>query len=178
MLVGALLMSAWGGPRRRMDGVLGFLAVSGVGIALGGLQPSPVLVALGAFVFFFGVPLINGCANAILQVKVVPAMHGRVFAGLHMVTGLSLPLAYVSAGPLADLVFEPLMAHSGPLSLAAGQLVGTGPGRGIGLLFVLLGVVLAVLASLTWLAQPRLRRLEALLPDANRFAPSAEVGRA
>jgi MFS family permease len=166
MLVGALVMSAWGGPRRRMDGVLGFLAVSGIGIALGGLRPSPVLVGLGAFLFFFGVPLINGCANAILQVKVVPAMQGRVFAGLQMITGLALPLAYVIAGPLADHVFEPLMSSSSAVALGVGQLIGTGPGRGIGLLFVILGVSLAVLASVTWLAQPRLRRLEALLPDA------------
>jgi len=175
MLVGALVMSAWGGPRRRMDGVLGFLAVSGLGIAFGGLRPSPLLVGLGAFVFFFGVPLINGCANAILQVKVVPAMHGRVFAGLHMLTGLALPLAYVIAGPLADGVFEPLMASSGLLSPTLGHLVGSGPGRGIGLLFVVLGVLLATLASLTWLAQPRLRRLESLLPDAAAHASTASA---
>src|SRR5205085_2062109 len=120
MLVGALVMSTWGGPRRRMDGVLGFLAVSGLGIAVGGLRPSPVLIGLGAFIFFFGVPLINGCANSILHVKVVPGMQGRVFATLHMVTGLAVPLAYLVAGPLADYVFEPLLTSDGLLAGSLG----------------------------------------------------------
>ncbi|HEV7516828.1 MAG TPA: hypothetical protein VGR07_11050, partial [Thermoanaerobaculia bacterium] len=61
--------------------------------------------------------------------------------------------------------FEPLLAASGPLAGSAGRLLGTGPGRGIGLLFLVLGAIL-VITTLLISADRRLRWVESELPDA------------
>ena len=73
--------------------------------------------------------------------------------------------AYPVAGFLADQMFAPLMRRGGPLAGALGQLIGTGPGRGIGLLTMALGLCL-LLTALIGSLLPRVRRLEDELPDA------------
>lgn len=165
MLAGGLVMSLWGGPRRRINGIFLFLAVQGGILLLGGLRPSAVLVASAAFVFLFAAPVLDGCSQAIWQTKVPPDLQGRVFAVRRMVAWSTLPLAYLLAGPLADRVFEPLLAPDGPLAGTVGRVLGVGEGRGIGLLFMTLGtMVLAAVAA--GFRYPRLRRLESELPDA------------
>jgi hypothetical protein len=73
-------------------------------------------------------------------------------------------VSYLAAGPLADRVFEPLLAAGGPLAGSVGRVVGVGEGRGIGLLFVVLGTLTALISVWGYL-QPRVRRVEAELPD-------------
>jgi hypothetical protein len=82
-----------------------------------------------------------------------------------MIAWSSLPLAYLAAGPLADRVFEPLMVEGGPLAASVGRILGTGQGRGIGLLYILLGVVVLA-ATAAGFFYPRLQRVEIELPDA------------
>jgi hypothetical protein len=165
MLVGSFVMSVWGGPKRRVYGVLGFTLLSGVAIVCGGLRFSPLLFMVCAFAFFLSVPIVAGCSQAIWQAKVNPDLQGRVFALVRMAILSAMPVATALAGPLADHVFEPLMAVHGPLSDSIGRLIGTGPGRGIGLMFVLFGILTAATAVIGYL-NPHLRRVELELPDA------------
>lgn len=123
-----------------------------------------LLIAIAAFSFFFSLPIINGCYQAILHNKVAPAVQGRVFAMSGMIVASTMPLAYVLAGPLTDHVFEPLLVVGGPLAGSIGQIIGVGRGRGIGLLFIVLGI-LVVLTVAGGSLYPRLRRLEDELPD-------------
>ena len=46
-----------------------------------------------------------------------------------------------------------------------GDIIGVGPGRGMGLMFVLMGI-LAIVIALSAFAHPRIRRVEVELPDA------------
>jgi hypothetical protein len=95
-----------------------------------------------------------------------------------MIAWSSLPLAYLVAGPLADRVFEPLLAVGGPLAASVGQFIGVGPGRGIGFLYMVLGLI-SLLAVVVALLYPRLRRVEAELPDViGEKAPVASGGAA
>jgi DHA3 family macrolide efflux protein-like MFS transporter len=76
-----------------------------------------------------------------------------------------MPLAFLLAGPLADQVFEPLLREGGALaSTWIGTLVGVGPGRGIGALYLVSAVVLWVASGLAW-ANPHIRHVETDLPD-------------
>ena len=164
MMAGSLVMSAWGGPRRRIYGVLGMAMLSGLSHVLLGLSPSAALAGAALFLHYFGFPILTGCSQVLWQSKVPPDLHGRVFAIRWLIGWSALPLSYVVAGPLADHVFEPLLAEQGALAASAGAWLGTGPGRGMGLMFVLLGISTLVIAASSF-AIPRLRRLQEELPD-------------
>jgi hypothetical protein len=93
-----------------------------------------------------------------------------------MLARVSVPIAILIAGPLIDHVFKPLLTKHGILAGSLGHLLGTGPGRGIGLMFVLLGLAM-VITTLAGAANPGLRaveRGEPVLPPAvsSAAAPS------
>jgi DHA3 family macrolide efflux protein-like MFS transporter len=159
MFVGSLIVSAWGGPKRRIRGVLVSETIKGLGIILIGLRPEAWLVALGATVAHFTIPFSAASNQAIWQVKIPQEMQGRVFAIRQMVSRSITPLAYLLAGPLADHVFEPLMRSPQGFFGAVGLIVGTGAGRGMGLLFSLMGAVIAV-AAMTGMFVPVIRNVE------------------
>ena len=164
MLLGSVVMSAWGGPKRRVPGMLGFMALGGVAVAITGLRESVALVAGTAFVLMATVAIVNGTSQALWQIKVAPDMQGRVFSVRRLMAQFAAPVSYLLAGPLADNVFEPALADGGVLAGTIGELIGTGPGRGIGLIFVLTGIGMVVVAAVTY-ARPHIRDLERDLPD-------------
>jgi hypothetical protein len=163
-LLGALLLSLWKGPRRKVMGIYAALLAQGTALILGGMRPSIPWIAVNAFVFMLAAPVVYGCSQVIWQRKVAPEIQGRVFAIRQVIASASVPLAYLAAGPLADRIFEPSLRAGGTLATSVGLFVGVGPGRGVGFLFMALGgLILAVtFASFT---NPRLRRLESELPD-------------
>ena len=164
MLLGALLMSVWGGSRRKVLTVLGFIVVMGLCIALSGLRASATLIAVAAFGLFFSLSLINSSTPTIIQTKVEPEVQGRVFALLTMIAWSAYPLAYPLAAPLAERIFEPLLRADGALAGSVGQLIGVGQGRGIALLFITVGGLMVLIAAAGYF-YPRLRRLEDEMPD-------------
>lgn len=165
MLAGTLVMSAWGGPKRRIRGLLGFSLVAGVFLTVLGLRPSLPLMAVAGFGMMFAMPIINASSQAIWQSKVALDVQGRVFSVRRMIAWSTLPLAYIVAGPLADKVFKPLLVEGGPLTGSLGQILGVGPGRGVGLMFVVIGL-LSILVTFLAYMNPHLRNVEDELPDA------------
>ena len=172
MLAGSLAMSVWGGPKRRIHGILNFELLSGACFILIGLRPAFWPVALGVFGAHATIAVIYGSNQAIWQSKVAPDVQGRVFAFQQMVARAATPLAYLLAGPLAERVFEPLLTAHGVLASSLGPVIGTGAGRGIGLLFILMGVA-KIAVSLAGYYNPRIRNVEDDLPDVVIDATSA-----
>ncbi|WP_202804253.1 hypothetical protein [Pleurocapsa sp. PCC 7319] len=76
----------------------------------------------------------------------------------------SRPLAYLVAGPLSDRIFEPLMSVDGFLAGSIGRVIGTGTGRGIGLMFMVMGIF-TMLTTIIASQYAPLRLLEDELPD-------------
>ncbi len=165
MLAGTLLMGGWGGPRRRIWGIFAAETLLGVTTLLFGVGLPVPWLAVNSFWFLFTLPISNGCSQALWQTKVAPDVQGRVFSIRSMIAFSIMPISYAIAGPLAEKLFEPLMAESGALAPALGPLIGAGPGRGIALMFVLAGAIY-LLAALPLLVHPRIRRVEVELPDA------------
>lgn len=164
MLVGTVVMSAWGGPKRRIHGVLGFGLSTGVFLALSGLRPSLTLITAAAFCLMFGMPILNGSSQALWQSKVAADVQGRVFAIRRLIAQSMTPLAIILAGPMADSVFEPLMNEGGGLADSVGPIIGVGPGRGSALLFIIMGLLM-IATSIAAYSNPRVRLVEDELPD-------------
>jgi MFS transporter, DHA3 family, macrolide efflux protein len=165
LLAGSVVMSAWGGPRRRIYGVYLFAAVHALALVLAGVSRSLPVIAAGLFLWTFSLPFLNGCMRVIYQVKTPADMQGRVFAVASMVVQATMPVGLLLAGVLADRVFEPMLQPGGRLAANLGRLIGAGPGRGIGMMLILMGgvVILGLVAGYLY---PRLRLVETELPDA------------
>ncbi|NOH10210.1 MAG: MFS transporter [Chloroflexi bacterium] len=171
-LLGGLAMSAWGGPKRRIHGVLlGMLFSSLLGQMAMGLPFGLWAWGFGSFMTFFMIMILNGSNQAIWQSKVAPDVQGRVFAVRRLIAQAVGPIAMLLGGPAADAIFEPAMAEGGSLAGTFGWLVGTGPGAGMGLMFVLFGG-LGVLISLSGYVVPIVRNVEDVLPD-HDYDPAA-----
>jgi len=177
LLAGGIAMSTWGGPRRLIDGVLGFSLLAGLFLALHGLAPSFALVVVVGFAFFITLPIINSANASLWQSKVPAHLQGRCFAIQRVLSEAAMPLGFCLAGPLAEHLFEPLLAPGGLLAGSVGAVIGIGPGRGIGLMFVVLGVLMMLIAGGAY-AVRAIRRIEDELADAPVVAagPDAEIG--
>jgi DHA3 family macrolide efflux protein-like MFS transporter len=163
MVVGGLVMVVWKGPAKRVPLMLAALCGTGIFIALYGIRPSALLVGVGQFGFFFCLPIANAPAAGIWQRRVPAEAQGRVFAVRRMLARVTVPIAILIAGPLIDHVFKPLLTKHGSLAGSLGPIFGTGPGRGIGLLFVLLGLAMLI-TTLIGAANPGLRAVEDIDP--------------
>ncbi|XTZ14375.1 amino acid adenylation domain-containing protein [Micromonospora echinospora] len=164
--VGGLVMLVWGGPRRRrMRAVL--LGTLGIAVAclVTGLRPSLVTVAAGAFGVYLALGIVNGVYNTIIQTKVPPRFHGRVFALNQMVAWSTMPLGWGVIAPFASQALEPLLMPGGALAGSVGAVIGVGPGRGIALLYLVFGGCIA-LTALVSLRTPVLARFDDEVPDA------------
>ena len=165
LLAGGLVMSAWGGPKDRIRGVLGFSFIVSVSLVLIGVRPQVLIIAPALFALYFAIPLVNSCSQALWQTKTPPEIQGRLFSLRRMISGSVAPVSFVIAGRLSDYVFEPLLAPGGLLSGSVGRVLGVGPGRGMGLIFVLAGTI-AIIIQIIAFQFPTLRKAETLLPDA------------
>lgn len=147
LILGGVAMAVWGGPRRRLTAILAALALQGLALIAAGARPNAISIAASAFVFLGAFSVISASSQAIWQSKVPADLQGRVFALRRTVALVALPLASLVAGPLADQVFEPLMAPGGALAASLGPWLGTGTGRGVALLSMVLGLAVLAIAA-------------------------------
>jgi MFS family permease len=159
MLIGSLILFAWGGPKRRLTGLLVFEMFSALGFCLMGSRPILWLVAVAAFLAHFTLAFVSGLSESIWQGRVQKAVQGRVFSIKQAAVKAATLLGYLTAGALADNVMEPLLRSDGRLVDSLGWWFGVGPGQGIALLFFIIGVVKAI--SVVWVYRsPGARQLE------------------
>ncbi|SCF00428.1 non-ribosomal peptide synthetase/type I polyketide synthase [Micromonospora mirobrigensis] len=160
MLVGSVLMGVWGGTARRTTGILGSVVLLGASLLTVGLRPDPLFPALGLFGMGLATALVNTHWLAIVQAKVGLELQGRVLSMGQMLSWLMVPAGFLSAGPLAEHVFAPLVSPGGALA----AVVGTGPGRGMALAAVVAGLCALALAAVGIAYRP-IRDIEDELPD-------------
>jgi MFS family permease len=164
--VGGVAMALWGGPaRRKMLGVLCSALALAVAAAIAGLRPSVPVVATGVFGMFVGLTIMNAIYATIVQVKIPARFHGRVFAVNTLFAFCTLPIGFIVVGPTLSGALNPLLEPGGALAGTVGQLIGTGPGRGTGLTYILLAAAIAVLAAVALRYRP-LARFDRDVPDA------------
>lgn len=164
-LVGGIIMSVWGGPKRRVHGVFMGMFLSAIfGQMVLGFGQSIVVWGIGSFMLMFFIPFVNGSNQSIWQSKVPPDLQGRVFSVRRLIAQITMPIGILLVGPLADGVFEPAMMEGGALVPIFGELVGVGVGAGMGVMFLITGL-LGAFSGLAGYIFPFIRNIEDILPD-------------
>jgi DHA3 family macrolide efflux protein-like MFS transporter len=106
IILGGILLSSWGGFKRRiMTSFMGIIGI-GIGVILAGVTPVGLFYVLlvGAFLQGFSSVMANGPIHAIFQSIVAPEMQGRVFSLISAGATAMMPLSLLVAGPVADLL--------------------------------------------------------------------------
>lgn len=173
MLAGTLVMSAWGGGKRKVYTLLGAGLFGSIFLTAIGLRISIPLIAVCGFGFMFAVSLLDASSQAIWQAKVAPDVQGRVFAIRRMITSSSGLVAPLLAAPLADYVFKPGMAEGGALASLLGPIVGVGENHGVGVLISVLGLLSVGVCVLAFFNRS-IRNVEIDLPD-HVAVPAPEI---
>lgn len=161
---GALIMSTWGGPKRRIHAVLMSMVGAGLSKTVFGLGQNLSIWVPAQFCSSFNFPFLGSCSQAIWLSKVRTDWQGRVFAASSMSVMVTSPIGYLLGGPLADYVFEPAMKPGGNLAPVFGGIFGTGAGAGMALLYVFCAICM-LLIGLAGYAFPALRNVEKVMPD-------------
>jgi DHA3 family macrolide efflux protein-like MFS transporter len=106
MLIGGLILSVWGGFKRRIFTTFMGLMISGISFAAIGFIPATGFT-LAVVVFMISalmLPMINGPIHAVVQSAVTPEMQGRVISMISTFAGLAMPIGLAVAGPLSDAI--------------------------------------------------------------------------
>ena len=142
MIAGSVFMSIWGGVKRSISPMFIFSTLNGVALVITGLKPSILLIALGISVSFFTLPIVLSTNNTIWQNTLHPNVQGRVLALFYTITGLGAALGNLSASPLTDIISARVINGDGIVAKTIGKLIETAPGREIGLLMIIEGLVM------------------------------------
>ncbi|WP_072336302.1 MULTISPECIES: MFS transporter [unclassified Paenibacillus] len=174
LLLGSLFIGVFSKDRRYVRMLSVGLLLAGLFFALIGISAHVAVIASAGFLFFAAMPFVNTGADVLIRTHIPNEAQGRAWGIIGVVSQLGYVVAYASAGPLADHVFNPLLAEGGSLTSTVGAWIGVGPGRGIGLLFIVSG--LSVIGLGLWVMKMRsIAALEKRTPD-GREGSTAGVG--
>ncbi|UQZ32658.1 MFS transporter [Paenibacillus sp. PK3_47] len=139
------------------------LAVSlfcgGLFIAVFGLRENIILLGISGFLFFATLPFTNTSLDYLVRTNIDNSVQGRAWSLIGLVSQLGFIAAYMLSGVLADHVFTPLLVDGGELAGSVGRIIGTGSGRGTGLLIIIAGLLLSVAAVILY-HMKSIKRLE------------------
>jgi MFS transporter, DHA3 family, multidrug efflux protein len=104
------------------------------------LRSSIVMLVAGMVVWLLLIPIIEAAEQTVLQRSIPLERQGRVFGFAQMVENAAAPLTAICMGPLAERVFMPSMTDGRGADWIGGWF-GTGPERGLALVFTLAGLI-------------------------------------
>ncbi|MBC9784065.1 MFS transporter [Heliobacterium chlorum] len=145
MLVSSLFIGTLGIKQRKVFILSLSLTLTGFFYALIGFSTKITLIVTFCFLFFCTLPFVNTSLEVLIRSNVDNERQGRIWSMVSAISQVGYILAFGSAGILADRLFNPLLYTDGVLASTVGQIIGTGPGRGIGFLFIVSGLLVSVL---------------------------------
>ncbi len=104
------------------------------------IQPSIVLLAIGMFIWMTVSPFAETAEQTVIQAVVPYEKQGRIFGFAQSIESAATPVTAFLIGPIAQFIFIPYMTTGKGVQLI-GDWFGTGPDRGIALLFTLAGMI-------------------------------------
>jgi hypothetical protein len=158
---GGLFVARRGLGAKPLQVVLGANLAIWAASALFSVRSSIILLTVGMVVWLALIPVIEAAEQTVLQRSIPFERQGRVFGFAQMTENAASPLTSLLMAPLASAVFMPTMTDGAGADLI-GSWFGTGPERGLALLFTLAGLV-GVVVTLIARASRSFRRLDATI---------------
>lgn len=149
MLISSLLIGMFSMTKKYSSMLVFGLILAGLAFAMLGTSTNIYLLIVAGFLFLGALPFVNTSADVLVRRNIPNDKQGRVWGIIGILSQVGFIIAYSTAGVLADKVFNPLLAEGGALAGSIGSLLGTGPGRGIGFLFIIAGILVVVVALIT-----------------------------
>lgn len=146
LVLGGLVVAKVGLGRTPVKVVLYGNLANWVACSVFTLDSSIVLLTVGLCVWLGLMPAIEAAEQTVLQRAVPFERQGRVFGFAQLVENAASPVTALLMGPLAETYVMPFMTD-GRGATAIGSWFGTGPERGLALLFTLAGLT-GVVATL------------------------------
>lgn len=146
MIVASILISVFGMGVRHRAWMAAALATGGVVVAGMGATTNVLLIGTLCFVFFMTLPVLNTSVEVLARSAIPNETQGRVWGLMGLLSQVGYIAAYGISGVLADSVFNPLLIEGGALARTVGAVIGVGTSRGIGLMFIVVGLLLVVMA--------------------------------
>ena len=105
MLVGGVILSVWGGFKKRTFTIGASVLMMGIGVAISGILPPNAFIAFAICCMVMGMSApFYGVQNALFQEKIKPEYLGRVFSLLGSVMSFAMPLGLLCSGLFAELI--------------------------------------------------------------------------
>ena len=158
-ITGAVVLTAWGGTKRRVNGMLAGFMGAGIAKTVFGLGRSTNVWLPAQFCSSLNFPLLGSSETALWMEATPPELQGRVFAANSLVLELVSAIATLIAGLLSDRLLEPAMQSETILSSLFAPIFGDSAGAGIALLYVSCASVMFVTGAVGY-RLPQLNRLE------------------
>ena len=104
VILGGLILGAWGGFQRKIFTALTGMILLGIGFIVIGLTPPGMfwLVLVSSFGIGIMIPMVDGPFIAIQQEKIAPEMQGRVLSLIGSLLWITSPFSLAVAGPISD----------------------------------------------------------------------------
>jgi MFS family permease len=122
------------------------LMAAGIFMALAGTTTNIWLIMFFCILFFTSLPFVNTCADVLIRIRIPNEIQGRAWGMISIFTQIGFVAAYAVCGVLADYVFEPMLMENSILAESLGRIIGTGEGRGIGLMLIIAGIIMVAFA--------------------------------
>jgi DHA3 family multidrug efflux protein-like MFS transporter len=138
-ILGGLLVARFGLGKVPLRTILLGNLVNWTVCSVFALRSSIVLLAIGMFVWLLLIPVIEAAEQTVLQRSIPFERQGRVFGFAQLVENAAAPVTAFLIGPLAETTVMPFMTD-GSGADAIGSWFGTGPERGLALMFTVAGL--------------------------------------
>ena len=158
-VTGAIVLSAWGGTKSRVKGMLAGFMGAGIAKTVFGLGQSLTIWLPAQFCSSLNFPLLGSSQKALWMEAVPPQLQGRVFAADELVIRLVSAIATLIAGVLSDRVLEPAMQSETILSSLFSPIFGRSAGAGMALLYVSCAIAMFAVGAIAC-RLPQFKRLE------------------
>ena len=149
MLISSLCIGIFTITKRYASVLVMGLILCGLSFSLLGISTNIYFIIFAGFLFLSSLPFVNMSADVLVRNNIANDKQGRVWGIIGILCQTRLYFAYSLAGFLADHVFNPLLMEGGALASSVGQIIGTGPGRGIAFLFIIAGLFVILIAIIT-----------------------------